>query len=156
MSLRHLVTNVFVAGKLKQKYLFKNSGVYKNPEYSFKTNIHFLKSIILKFFASDFADLRTHWPTNSTLHSCVAPFYSGRVYGQYVLPGRQKHSLTLATWLDCFPNEVVIFKASSVVIHHKYVCVCVCVCVFKFHDETNLNWHPLAQPLAEKVAKFEL
>ena len=87
----------------------------------------------LKIFASDFADLRTYRPTNSTLHSCVAPFYSGRVYGQYVLPGRQKHSLTLATWLDCFPNEVVIFKASPVVIHLIYVCV------FKFHDETNLN-----------------
>ena len=104
-----------------------------------------LKSRILKFFASDFADLRTHWPTNSTLHSCVAPFYSGRVYGQYVLPGRQKHSLTLATWLDCFPNEVVIFKASSVVIHHKYVCVCVCVCsnFMMRPTSTDTLWHNL-------------
>ena len=41
MSLRHLVTTIFDVGKLKPKYLFKNYSFYKNPEHSFKTNIHF-------------------------------------------------------------------------------------------------------------------
>ena len=56
MSLRHLATTIFDAGILKPKYLFKDYSFYKNihskqififknPEYSFKTNIlFFLKS----------------------------------------------------------------------------------------------------------------
>ena len=43
MSLRHLATTIFDAGKLKPKYLFKNCSFYKNPEYSFKRNNLFLK-----------------------------------------------------------------------------------------------------------------
>ena len=36
-------TTIFEAGKLKPKYLFKKSFILKNPKYSFKANIHFLK-----------------------------------------------------------------------------------------------------------------
>ena len=35
--------NYSYAGKQKPKYLFKKLLIFKNPEYSFKTNIHFLK-----------------------------------------------------------------------------------------------------------------
>ena len=50
MSFRHLATTIFDADKLKPKYLSllllqKSYSFYKNPEYSFKTNIHFLKKI---------------------------------------------------------------------------------------------------------------
>ena len=44
MSLRHLATTIIDAGKVKPKCLFKNYSFYKNPEYSFKTNIHFSKN----------------------------------------------------------------------------------------------------------------
>ena len=57
MSLRHLATTFFNVGKLKPKYLFKKLFTlskskwfiqikylfFRNPEYSFKTNIHFFK-----------------------------------------------------------------------------------------------------------------
>ena len=37
--------NYSYAGKLKPKYLFKKLLVFKNSEYSFKTNIHLLKLV---------------------------------------------------------------------------------------------------------------
>ena len=58
MSLRHLATTVFDEGKLKPKYVLKNLInfikiqnihskqifiFFKNPEYSFKANIHFFE-----------------------------------------------------------------------------------------------------------------
>ena len=59
MSLRHLATTIFDAGKLNQNidsknYFFQKPRIFipnkysffKNPEYTFRTNINFLKSTI--------------------------------------------------------------------------------------------------------------
>ena len=43
MSLRHLVTTFLARAKWNLNICSKNYSFYKNPEYSFKTNIHFSK-----------------------------------------------------------------------------------------------------------------
>ena len=49
--------NYSYAGKLKPKYLFKKLLVFKNPEYSFKTNIHLLKLVqkVIHFFNPNYS-----------------------------------------------------------------------------------------------------
>ena len=80
MSLRHLATTVFDAGKLKPKYLIKELSnlrksrifiqnkysFFKNLEYSFKTNIHFLSDPgpIIVYPSQWLTHSLTHWLTD--------------------------------------------------------------------------------------------